>query len=56
MDWLYQSNTEDLYVPISNGNEEKMAPFYQNLGFIYSHDVLGGFIRAYYQQNQRVPQ
>ena len=49
MDWLYQSETDDLYVYISNGNEDSMAPFYQQLGFEYSHAVLGGFIFAFHQ-------
>ena len=53
MDWLYQSETDDLYVYISNGNEESMAPFYQQLGFAYSHAVLSGFIFAYHQKRPK---
>lgn len=53
MDWLYQSETDDLYVYISNGNEKSMAPFYQQLGFAYSHAVLGGFIFAYHQKRTK---
>ena len=52
MEWLYKSDTEDLYVYISNGNEANMAPFYKKLGFDYSHDVLDGFITAYHQKNK----
>lgn len=54
MRWLYQSATEDLYVYISNGNEQTMAPFYERLGFGYSHAVLDGFIFAYHQKNPKI--
>lgn len=54
MHWLYQSATEDLYVYISNGNEQTMAPFYERLGFGYSHAVLDGFIFAYHQKNLKI--
>ena len=30
MNWLYQSETQDLYVYISNGNEADMEPFIKN--------------------------
>lgn len=51
MEWLKQSDAEDLYVYISNGNEKVMEPFYQQLGFHYSHEVLDGFISAYKQSS-----
>ena len=52
MQWLYNSEASDYYVYISNGNETTMAPFYERLGFYYSHDVLDGFITAYHQKNR----
>lgn len=52
MQWLYHSEASDCYVYISNGNETTMTPFYERLGFHYSHDVLDGFITAYHQKNK----
>lgn len=51
MKWLQQSGASDLYVYVSNGNEEKAVPFYESLGFSYSHSVLDGFITAFHQSN-----
>ena len=52
MRWLYQSATKTS-VYISNGNEQTMAPFYERLGFGFSHAVLDGFIFAYHQKIQK---
>jgi hypothetical protein len=38
-----------IYVYVSNGNEQ-VVDFYKKFGFQYSHNVLGGFITAYYQR------
>ncbi|MBS7525658.1 GNAT family N-acetyltransferase [Fusibacter paucivorans] len=50
MRWLTQLEAVAyLYVYISNGNDE-VIDFYKQYGFAYSHDVFGGFIKAYYQK------
>ena len=51
MSWLRNSAAKDLYVYVSNGNEAKAVPFYNQLGFSFSHRVLDGFITAYHQAN-----
>ncbi|MCG8702386.1 MAG: GNAT family N-acetyltransferase [Bacteroidales bacterium] len=49
MDWLTGiDKIGGIYVYVSNGNE-KVADFYKKYGFLYSHEVLGGFIKAYYK-------
>jgi ribosomal protein S18 acetylase RimI-like enzyme len=51
MRWLKSvAEIQYIFVYISNGNEQ-VIDFYQKYGFIYSHDVFGGFIIAYYQSN-----
>ena len=46
MEWLSRFDDIDrVYVFISNGNDDAYR-FYQKHGFVYSHDVLGGFIIA----------
>jgi GNAT superfamily N-acetyltransferase len=46
MDWLGSFTDVGLiYVFVSNGNDEAYD-FYIKRGFAYSHDVLGGFIKA----------
>jgi GNAT superfamily N-acetyltransferase len=46
MDWLDGfSDIGLIYVFVSNGNEDAYN-FYIRRGFAYSHDVLGGFIKA----------
>jgi GNAT superfamily N-acetyltransferase len=48
MDWLESfSDIGLIYVFISNGNDDAYH-FYIRHGFAYSHDVLGGFIKALY--------
>ena len=48
MDWMKSiERISGIYVYVSNGNE-RVADFYRKFGFEYSHDVLGGFIKAYY--------
>ena len=37
-----------LFVDVSEGNNA--ATFYARYGFKFSHDVLGGIIKAYYQE------
>ena len=44
------TEVKDLYVYISNGNDTALS-FYQKHGYIYSHDVFGGFIIAAVKQN-----
>lgn len=51
MHWLRSSHAADLYVYVSNGNEAKTIPFYNKLGFAFSHQVLDGFITALHQPN-----
>ncbi|HKK42473.1 MAG TPA: GNAT family N-acetyltransferase [Bacteroidales bacterium] len=49
MDWMKSiEKISGIYVYVSNGNE-KVADFYKKYGFRFSHDVLGGFITAWYQ-------
>ncbi len=48
MEWLGSFADSDLaFVYISNGNNNAYD-FYTNKGFVYSHDVFGGFIKAAY--------
>lgn len=50
MDWLDSFADIDLiYVFISNGNDDAYN-FYIRRGFTYSHEVLGGFIKAAYMR------
>lgn len=50
MDWLENSPEINLiFVFISNGNDQALN-FYLNLGFTYSHEVFGGFIKAAYKK------
>lgn len=37
-----------VFVDVSEGNNA--ADFYARYGFKFSHDVLGGIIKAYYQE------
>jgi GNAT superfamily N-acetyltransferase len=49
MEWLESfSDVELIFVYISNGNDAAMD-FYLKHGFIFSHDVYGGFIKAAYK-------
>ncbi len=49
MEWLESFPDVDLtFVYISNGNDAALK-FYLDHGFTYSHEVLGGFIRAAYK-------
>lgn len=49
MEWLRAlPGARYLFVDVSNGNNT--ADFYAKFGFRYSHDVLGGMIKAYYQE------
>ncbi len=43
MDWLKAQNVKDLFIFVSNGNEQALR-FYQGKGFSFSHDIMGGFI------------
>lgn len=44
MDWLNSfTSISDLFIFVSNGNEDALK-FYQNKGFIISHQILDGFI------------
>ena len=46
MQWLHQvPNTDEIFVYVSNGNN--VAPLYEKYGFIHSHSVYDGFIKAY---------
>ena len=54
MQWLKNSDADDFYVYVSNGNEARAVPFYQQLGFAYSHKVLDGFITAFHQPNKEL--
>ena len=48
MDWMKSFPGIDLiFVYISNGNDEAFD-FYLKNGFVYSHEVFGGFIKAMY--------
>lgn len=54
MDWLDSFPDIDLiYVFISNGNDAAYN-FYIGRGFAYSHDVLGGFIKAACKDRKQV--
>lgn len=46
MNWLENSYADYFFVYVSNGNN--VAPFYEKLGFKFSHPVFGGLIDAYY--------
>ena len=49
MDWMKGiEKISGIYVYVSNGNEQ-VADFYKKYGFNFSHNVLGGFITAYYR-------
>lgn len=48
MTWLREQPVKDLWVYVANGNE-KVARFYANYGFNFSHEVYDGFITAYKQ-------
>lgn len=49
MNWMKSiEKISGIYVYVSNGNE-RVADFYKKFGFRFSHEVLGGFITAYYQ-------
>lgn len=49
MGWLESFSDVDLtFVYISNGNDEALK-FYVDHGFIFSHDVFGGFIKSAYK-------
>jgi ribosomal protein S18 acetylase RimI-like enzyme len=51
MNWLKNETDSDyFFVYVSNGNNP--APFYEKLGFEFSHLVFDGFIRAYYIDNR----
>lgn len=46
MNWLKEfSEVKDYFVFVSNGNDEALK-FYKNKGFIFSNEVLDGFITA----------
>lgn len=47
MEWMREYPVDCVFVYISNGNEAALD-FYLKHGFTYSHDVLGGFIKAAY--------
>ena len=48
-DWMFGFSDVDLiFVHVSNGNEEGYD-FYIKHGFIFSHEVMGGFIKAVYK-------
>lgn len=52
MEWLESFSDVDLiFVYISNGNDAALK-FYLDHGFIFSHDVFGGFIQAAYKRKQ----
>lgn len=52
MIWLRQTyNVEWLFVDVANGND--VAAFYEHYGFVFSHKVLGGLIKAYCQKINR---
>ena len=49
MEWLRAPpGARYLFVDVSEGNNA--ADFYARYGFKFSHDVLGGIIKAYYQE------
>lgn len=49
MEWLESFDDVNMtFVYISNGNDDALK-FYLNHGFVYSHDVFGGFIKAAYR-------
>ncbi|MCG6191294.1 GNAT family N-acetyltransferase [Maribellus maritimus] len=53
MEWMKNiDGITGIYVYVSNGNEQ-VVDFYKKFGFQSSHNVLGGFITAYYQKIQR---
>ena len=44
MEWLDTfNNINDIFIFVSNGNNDALK-FYQNKGYVYSHDILKGFI------------
>ena len=48
MTWMKNiEGISGIYVYVSNGNEQ-VVEFYKRFGFQFSHNVLGGFITAYY--------
>ena len=55
MEWFASfSDVNLVFVYISNGNDRALA-FYEKYGFVFSHDVFGGFIKAaYYKFNKDV--
>jgi GNAT superfamily N-acetyltransferase len=55
MDWLESfADIGLIYVFISNGNDDAYN-FYIRHGFAYSHDVLGGFIKAASRSKKEAP-
>lgn len=47
LEWFKSfSDVEYIFVYISNGNDDAIK-FYENNGFIYSHEVYNGFIKAF---------
>ncbi len=53
MEWLDSFDDTDItFVFISNGNQAALD-FYLKNGFVYSHDVFGGFIISAYKKKQR---
>lgn len=50
MRWLCNlPDIKYIFVYISNGNDS-VIDFYKKSGFVFSHEVFGGFIHAYYQK------
>jgi GNAT superfamily N-acetyltransferase len=43
MKWLNQYDVEDYFIFVSNGNNVALE-FYQRKGFVFSHEILDGFI------------
>ncbi len=53
MEWLEaQPDIKHLFIHVSNGNT-RAGEFYVKNGFTFSHDVFGGFIKAYYKELER---
>jgi len=54
MEWLESFEDVNItFVYISNGNDKALS-FYLKNGFIFSHDVFGGFIKAAYKHKNKI--
>lgn len=52
MSWLHQfEDVEDYFIFVSNGNNDALE-FYKRKGFVFSHEILDGFITVLRNKNE----